>query len=153
MAKMVTLINENGEPVAPRTAASAVSTASGRSVETVLDEKLNKGDIPSTIDLLWTNPNSTTGFAAQTIPLDLSRYRLIKIVYGYTNSNTSYIGSVGGSSDIPKECFGRSAILSAYDGYWRQFTVNVDGVVCTTGHKGGTETTQACVPIAIYGIK
>ena len=35
-AKIVTLHNENGEAVAPRTAATAVSTASGESVEAVL---------------------------------------------------------------------------------------------------------------------
>lgn len=35
--------------------------------------------------LLWTNPNPSADFVAQTIPLDLSGYEEVKIEYGWSN--------------------------------------------------------------------
>ena len=61
-AKITTLVDMQGDPIAPRTGAAAVTTASGESVEDALAKK-------ASTELLWTNPDPAADFATQTITI------------------------------------------------------------------------------------
>lgn len=105
--------------------------------------------------LLWTNPNPTVAFSAQTIPLDLSGYDEVEIV-----------GSVS-SGDADWTYFNQrceviaNLVLQAYYGYLnrriaRVRTTGIEfnvGIKYTTYNSTATEDNSRMIPHKIYGIK
>lgn len=96
--------------------------------------------IPTSSTLLWQNPSPSASFSAQTIPLDLSKYRF---VYIETASTTAFIR------------VGKYAVVYG-NGYPnirnRSFTVNTNGVIVSEGFQNGSVDNGAEVPQRIYGI-
>ena len=113
-------------------------------------------DVPH-YTLLWTNPNPTSSFSAQTISLDLSKYDMVEVVFKQYASNPFFSTS--------KTEVGKSGKLFSY-GYedvremdGRSYKVSTTGVSFQVGYSAmisassGTAADGQCVPYKIYGIK
>lgn len=105
--------------------------------------------------LLWENASPTSAFVAQTIPLDLSDYDFVCILYydstPATHTTRSFFTSVGtaGMLDCTESHISR-----------RRATVNTSGVVFGDGTYMGAYPSETmlvyndfCLPYKIYGIK
>ena len=117
---------------------------------TALNTLLN--DVPH-YTLLWTNPNPTSAFAAQTISLDLSKYDAVAIdltmyTAGSNVHNQTFLGSVGSSMIL-------SGILysTAPTDLMRIGDVTASGVIFNNGRAYGAVNNGAVIPYKIYGIK
>lgn len=102
------------------------------------------------MDLLWTNPNSTASFDAQTLALDLSGYSLLVFVLRDFTGRIYYNADIAIKSSYPQWI---NAQFSDYH-YERQVTITDSGITFSTGYRnmasfGGT----VCVPVEIYGMK
>lgn len=102
------------------------------------------------VDLLWTNPNPTSNFSAQTVSIDLSGYDAVRI---------TFIANMG--SPV---CYTQEADIDSYDHLLsvvsaaparqsRSFTLSSTGIVFANGATGNTSGSQYGVPIKIWGIK
>ena len=70
----------SGNVICPQTRTAAVyDPKSGQTLDKVLGEEKLK--------LLWTNPNPTSSFVSQTVPLDLSQYELFLVTVMDTNDS------------------------------------------------------------------
>lgn len=104
--------------------------------------------------LLWTNPSPTSAFNAQTIPLDLSNYDAIEIIIRADTANTYTIAPI--ITEVGK---GGIAFNSTAYNSVRQFTTTTSGITFTgaTYHSAygnwSTTSTNALIPVKIYGIK
>ena len=114
------------------------------------------------MELLWTNPNTTAEFTAQTINLDLSEYDSVEIRFISSVSSTANeqavipVGYQGGLSAIARIGSG-SAIMEMCH---RTAIVSTTGIeISGAYHKGFTSSTVTqnltnyIIPYAIYGIK
>ena len=95
------------------------------------------------MDLLWTNPNPTASFAAQTIPLDLSKYTFVVMV----TSDSNGMALVGYTRDTL--IVGNNFVNPRS----RSFRALTNGVIVSDGYQGTTLTNDNCVPYQIYGMK
>ena len=118
----------------------------------VLNTLLN--DVPH-YTLLWTNPNPTSEFSAQTISLDLSKYDAIKIDYNAygIKSEETYVGKSCRLSSVSPG--GSSYYITAR---YRDCKVMTDGIKFDDGYTSYAvatpDTNNAnCIPYKIYGIK
>lgn len=103
--------------------------------------------------ILWTNPNPTSNFGAQTIQLSSTDYDVLEIFYvtikASTNQQVKSIRSIKGYN----------AILDYYDGYSSKGalrTVSINGNQVTFSnsfYNSGTGSQNYCVPIYIVGYK
>lgn len=104
--------------------------------------------------LLWSNPNPTSQFAAQTVSLDLSDYDEVEVVSKPYSSDTSYFASrvkVGNKGMIYSQT-GYGSPVRIY-GTQRNFTPTSTGVAFGDGLDFSASTNNAyCVPYQIYGI-
>ena len=113
-------------------------------------------DVPH-YTLLWTNPNPTSSFSAQTISLDLSKYDAVEVVARQFRSDPYCFSS--------KTEVGKSGKLFCY-GYddareldARNYSVSTTGVSFETGYyavisaSSGSTSASHNVPYKIYGIK
>lgn len=101
-------------------------------------------------ELLWSNPNPSTAFAAQTITQDFSGYRLFYI--DYLNNNSYYGGLVVGKGNQ----YMMTMLHFASNGgnYYRAVTMSDNNAVFGAGGRGGEgSNNNYCVPQHIYGIK
>lgn len=100
---------------------------------------------------LWANPNPTSNFAAQTVPLDLSEWKWIAIP------------AVPESGSNEGVCFlrvgkeGRMLVTNVASNnyiYKRNADVTSTGVTFSTGYRNTSGTTGGnyCIPLAIYGV-
>ena len=101
---------------------------------------------------LWDNPDPSSNFSAQTVPLDLSDWTFIAIVtqYSTTSDNESvHLIRVGGKSSMDT-----GSIASTMYFTKRSATVTSSGITFTTGYRNTTGTSGAnyCIPVAIYGV-
>jgi hypothetical protein len=116
-------------------------------------------------ELLWTNPNPTSSFAAQTVALDLSPYKSVCIEYvqNPTSSAKCYpkaFYAVGDTVSIPGSgatqqgfiggAYGKSG--SVY-GTARDLTITSTGIVFGTGYAQNGAGPGYGVPQRIWGIK
>lgn len=104
-----------------------------------------------TMTLLWTNPDPTSSFAAQTVSVDLSGYDAIEIVgTGGVQTPRLFINKmlVDGNNWA---MFSVSGASSYY--YNRHVDVLTTGLTFSTGYRNGTAGTGYCIPLKIYGIK
>ena len=145
-AKITTLVDMEGNPIAPRTGAEAVVTASGESVEDALLKKMG-------FELLWTNPSPTSSFPAQTRSWDLSEYDFVLIEASDNNtSDPAFMHFLGKKGN-------KTRILLMYNSRQvREFTFDDTGITFRDGYEGGTTTSVAvantrAIPHKIYGIK
>ena len=113
-------------------------------------------DVPH-YTLLWTNPNPTSSFSAQTISLDLSKYDQVEIVFKQTAGSTALLTT--------KSMVGMNGKMLAY-GYSdareldaRAYEVTTSGIKFNAGYwilvsdSTGTANANYCTPYKIYGIK
>lgn len=95
-----------------------------------------------TWDLLWTNPNPSASFGPQTIPIDLSGYRL---VFVQSNQATTIVGIDNVTAEIGANFAG--VVRS------RGFRATSDGVIVFAGYNGSSVDNNNIIPLAIYGIR
>ena len=101
----------------------------------------SKGSIAAT--KLWTNSSPTTSFAAQTIPLTLTDYFGVQVVFRwYTNQDYNI------QVFIPKG-IGSYYITNGQNGQFRKFNVTNSGVVVDAGTNSG----DSLIPYQIWGLK
>lgn len=101
---------------------------------------------------LWDNPDPSSNFSAQTVPLDLSDWTFIAIVtqYSTTSDNEAvHLIRVGGKSSMDT-----GSIASTMYFTKRSATVTSSGITFTTGYRNttGTSGVNYCIPVAIYGV-
>lgn len=101
--------------------------------------------------LLWSNSKPTSTFAAQTISVSLSSYKMCCIVYdgniNYSHMLVAFV-PVGNKTWLQTEWNFRLV---------REATANTTSVVFGKGYGGELNTSvyeysQACVPVKIYGV-
>lgn len=109
----------------------------------------------TTIDILWTNPNPTSSFSAQTINIDLSNYAFIFIVSMTLGSREQKI-----TSGLFPVIAGTLYMLSSTTGgqtpmhVERMFTVNNTSIAFNGGMEGGVSSNNNyMIPNTIYGVK
>lgn len=114
-------------------------------------------DVPH-YTLLWTNPNPTSSFSAQTISLDLSKYDSVYVV-SRASTSVNMVDSFFASPEKNQEQIWE--VVDKNDDYIgaRRLTMTNSGVTFSEGvsyallsTKGGTDNTR-CIPTKIYGIK
>ena len=107
-------------------------------------------------ELLWTNPNPSdgSGFAAQTVPLDLNNYTEVMIQYWRPNVNQYELDSIASVwGRVGQKIFMQ---LAYYQLTWRSANVTTTGVAFSTGYlttaMNQTPSTAAtyAVPVRIY---
>jgi len=113
------------------------------------------------LDLLWTNPNPTSAFNAQTLSIDLSGYESVVIQAKGWNATETYtpLKTLIPKDGKPYAICGNQAnytekgeISESFGMYVRLVTVNDDGITFTTAHTSLSNTNnQACIPLEIYG--
>lgn len=103
----------------------------------------------SIVGPLWTNPNPTSAFAAQTIALDLSGFDAVIIVNRHWTNNTLYR-----SHYVPIDGNSYGCPVQNNAGAWagRTCSAIVSGVTFDIG-VGTAADASAAVPVEIYGIK
>ena len=113
------------------------------------------GAVPSEYKkLLWTNPNPTSAFNAQTIPLDFSNYDAIEIIIRADTANTYTLAPI--VTEVGK---GGIAFNSTAYNSVRQFTTTTSGITFTAATyyssygNWSASSTNALIPVKIYGIK
>lgn len=110
--------------------------------------------VPSSMVLLWRNPNpDTTSIASPwTIPLDLTKYDGISVLYrNIASTGTAFLNT----GYMPKDYKGIMSYITTSDGtrYSREFCATNDGVVFQNGKKNSSNSTDGCLPIEIYGMR
>ena len=121
-------------------------------VETSQDENLEKmadnirNINSSALELLWTNPNPTSNFSAQTVELDLSEYTYVGIT---CRASTSVPGKRSeliflANKGYVIELVGWDSSINSY----RHATASEEGVTFTV-----VTGANYCIPTHIYGIK
>lgn len=101
---------------------------------------------------LWVNPNPTSNFAAQTVSLDLSSWKVVAIANKFNASSTSetiHIVRVGSQFIMNAVNIGSNAYVAK-----RTTTVSATGVTFAQGYRNtsGTAGAEYSVPVAIYGV-
>ena len=119
---------------------------------TALNTLLN--DVPH-YTLLWTNPNPTSSFSAQTISLDLSGYDAVKIVHNSAGDKCDEV-RVGQSCRLSNISYGGSA--NYMTGMFRICNVTASGIKFNDGCyvmavASYLLNNSLCIPQKIYGIK
>ena len=124
---------------------------------TIINHREPKADTGIHCNLLWENADPTSGFAAQTVAVNLSLYTTVKIAY--TPSNTSSFSGIS----ITELAIGASTVLNGCYYYFtnRGVTVSADGVAfaegkrfdSTYGSSTASTYSNGCVPLKIWGIR
>lgn len=103
--------------------------------------------------LLWTNASPTSGFANQTVNLDLSNYDSLEIEFKtYAGSNTFNVSRhrIGVESVLTSATGGNPTLCPVM----RIFTSNASGITFSDYFDWNFgKNNTVCVPIKIYGIK
>lgn len=122
-----------------------------------------KGGAKNTPTLLWTNPSplSTSGFPAQTLSLDLSKYEGV-LIESLVNTNSTLDGFrmpvyvpkdgvqkyvEGGQLKVVPPASNFVATI-----YARLVTVTDSGITFSIGYAGATTGNALCIPYRIYGL-
>ena len=111
----------------------------------------NGGSGTTQIDLLWTNPNPDSSFAAQTVSIDLSSYDAILV-----QMRNVYNGGIRGMGIVLKESINHSVGVfgtSETKTFRRSVNASDTGVTFGAGYNGENSSSNAAIPLLIYGIK
>lgn len=99
------------------------------------------------MDLLWTNPNPSASFAAQTVSLDLSEYSCVLIsVMDGTNLTTLF-------APIDNKKYIANLVINNGQFRWRSFVSSVSGITVEEGKQADTTYNNIMIPYQIFGIK
>lgn len=132
-----------------------------KDVTGLLDTKADVTDVG--IDLIW--ERAISSFEPQTISLDLSPYRFIDVVCGFTNDigNTTFVRRfpIGIKSQIEFTTFlydKADSVINALNGCYRDINITTTGITFGNGHmiyNGNVykDWPARCVPYKIYGVK
>lgn len=117
--------------------------------------------IKNSVDLLWTNPNPTAAFSAQTISLDLSAYKGVLVCFSASNdvdassrTRASFFAWKGATNFMAL-----SSRTSDFVFGGRQFSVTETGVSFLGGYyrilsNASPDTNNEwMIPQYIYGVK
>lgn len=118
----------------------------------------NSSDVPSgkwlgKCDLLWSNTNPTTSFAAQTVAVDLSGYDFVMVIaYESTSADVEMSATIRNGVGVKGRLF-----LMANSRQFRAIEISSTGVTFGVGRSGAVgsnavEDNTAAVPVYIYGI-
>ena len=144
--------------MAPASASSLGGVKIGSGINVAADGTISAQAGSFSADLLWTNASPTSSFSAQTIPLDLSEYKMVAILcwVATTVESDEFInfGLVGETI----QCF-----APFYSGSMRTRDATItpagvqfaSGIYWSTYNSGSSAQTQdiQCIPSKIYGIK
>lgn len=117
--------------------------------ENIAGEYSTPFGIAPVFKLLWTNSNPTASFAEQTIPLNLTNYDAVLVVYRITTSSTYKWWQFG---YVDGEGTGGAYRGNSYL-YHRDFIASSSGVAFSKGYRDSTSGASYGIPVAIYGIK
>ena len=106
---------------------------------------------PLTTDLLWTNSSPDSSFAEQTLPLDLSDYPLIFIIFRQITSGQIHCGVLAKPNAYETTAFSPVTVGTAM--YKRIFTPRTTGIQFFAGREDSTTDNSKMIPRLIYGIK
>ena len=101
---------------------------------------------------LWSNPNPTSNFSAQTVPLDLSAWSFIaisaKILPTGVNEILQFV-KVGTSTSLSVPNIGSTQYF-----YKRDADTSTSGITFSTGYRNtnGTSGANYCIPVSVYGV-
>lgn len=104
------------------------------------------------VEELWTNSNPTSSFAGQSIPLDLSKYELLLIIFRWSSSDPGTLTSI---TKVDKS----GQVMALYDEkIYRSFNTSTSGVTFNDARASSSATgsmsvsNTKCIPQVIYGI-
>lgn len=107
--------------------------------------------------LLWENPNTTQDFVEQTITLNSADYDFLLCIYGFSNlfqkSGTIIAKGQGAILDVATVSSNGSRNYARNLTYVSDTSLLVSQGVIATGTTATSTANNACIPIAIYGIK
>ena len=108
--------------------------------------------------LLWTNPNPTSNFSSQSIPLDLSGYDAVDVV--------AVVSRTSGKMETCRIYFGAPVDQGLYflgddaTKHARDLSINTSGITFQNGYyqymeSGSAKTSDSgqAIPYKIYGVK
>ena len=120
--------------------------------DTNLQNKIDNGTLK--IELLWTNPNINSVFAAQTINIDLSKY---KYVYIKTKGYRSSSEDTDNGASVMHFCMvgGYASLIHPIntDINRRKVQITKNSVSFENGYSGTTVANDCVIPLNIYGVK
>lgn len=105
--------------------------------------------------LLWTNPNPTSAFAAQTISLNLSEYNFIIVesIAGISLTSISKQTIFNKISDYTTNRYCIGYTNSDNDGIIRHIAnISNSGVTFSAGYLNTSLRNDVCIPVKIYGV-
>lgn len=135
----------------PLTVASQVDMGNGTKLDKFLENELS-------MDLLWTNANPTSAMTPQTINLDLSKYRAVKVFYNIS----MYVSNTDAIFDSGEIQVGTKTRIVATHGLlsYRSITVSTNSIDFGEGrywasYDAGSSSVSnnMCIPYKIYGVK
>lgn len=102
--------------------------------------------------LLWENPNPNSSFAAQTIEIDLSKYRYLvfysKYIYSVVNPTSNEYGY--SFCDLTK--YNYQWLFCQANSAARLANISGNNIIFERGMTGGNYNDNMCIPLAIYGL-
>ena len=123
---------------------NSISGSSATNMQDAIDDLYDKAAGGSKSILLWTNPNPSANFAAQTINVDTD-YDAFIFVSNFNTTNVSrYYGIIMKNAS--------SGYISAANGYDRLVTVHEDSLTIADC-SNYTPYNNILIPYKIYGVK
>ena len=112
------------------------------------------------IDLLWTNPNPSSNFAAQSVEVDLSNYDKFMILTNWSTSNSLNFSAqiFEPTTEITQFLFvtsGGTASSSASRSGVRRFSYSITNhaISFQAGYYNSSSNNSYLIPVKIYGLK
>lgn len=140
--------------IAPATSSTLGGVKIGSGITVTADGTISAQAGSLTVDLLWTNSDPTTAFAAQTVSLDLSDYKMIQIAFtsGVASRYVEYSSIMKNETIVATSIDGAS--MKRRDYSWSSTGITFgDANNRTTVNGPGTTQNDILVPYKIYGIK
>ena len=98
--------------------------------------------------LLWTNPDPTANFSAQTVQGDFSGYDFFIVFFSFTSC-----GNCGASICGKTNKYSISGKAASGTAYSRYVTFSSAGAVFETGYAGSSSGAGYAIPLEIVGVK
>lgn len=107
-------------------------------------------------ELLWTNSNTATAFAQQTVSLDLSKYQFVRVEFSISGATTATVikdGAIGATTDVEFNQAYQNK-LREFSRDWKPETTGVTFYNAVNTTEGGTTATTntLLVPYKIWGL-
>ena len=117
--------------------------------------KNEKEEIDINLDLLWSNASPNSNFSAQSIYLDLSNYKFVYIVLGFTGytSESTYPCLIKIGNEVRMPSFGSASFYYRPIGVRDNLIAFGDCQEVTIYNDKHATSNTACIPFEIYGVK